>query len=64
MEECLDGVYEIIYFYNDGRIHVSTRKCILEARSGHLIMHEHLFIFRKPKPGENLSRIKFSSGLL
>jgi DNA modification methylase len=30
----------------------------------YLIMHEHLFVFRKPKPGENLSRIKFSSGLL
>lgn len=30
----------------------------------YLIMHEHLFVFRKPKPGEDLSRIKFSSGLL
>lgn len=27
----------------------------------YLIMHEHLFIFRKPKPTEDLSRIKFSS---
>src|SRR4030042_2475462 len=27
----------------------------------YLIMHEHLFIFRKPKPNENFSRIKYSS---
>jgi len=27
----------------------------------YLIMHEHLFIFRKPKPTENLSRIKYSA---
>ncbi|MBN1538480.1 MAG: hypothetical protein JW908_17220 [Anaerolineales bacterium] len=27
----------------------------------YLIMHEHLFIFRKPKIGENLSKIKYSS---
>ncbi len=27
----------------------------------YLIMHEHLFVFRKPKPTENLSRIKYSS---
>jgi len=27
----------------------------------YLIMHEHLFVFRKPKPGEDLSRIKYSS---
>jgi DNA methylase. len=26
----------------------------------YLIMHEHLFVFRKPAPDENLSRIKFS----
>lgn len=29
----------------------------------YLIMHEHLFVFRKPKPHENLSRIKFSTSL-
>ncbi|MFC1676999.1 TRM11 family SAM-dependent methyltransferase [Planctomycetota bacterium] len=27
----------------------------------YLIMHEHLFVFRKPMPDENLSRIKYSS---
>ena len=27
----------------------------------YLIMHEHLFVFRKPKPAENLSHIKYSS---
>ena len=26
----------------------------------YLIMHEHLFVFRKPKDGEDLSRVKFS----
>lgn len=26
----------------------------------YLIMHEHLFVFRKPKDGEDLSRIRFS----
>ncbi len=26
----------------------------------YLIMHEHLFVFRKPKPGEDLSRIRYS----
>jgi DNA modification methylase len=26
----------------------------------YLIMHEHLFVFRKPNPGEDLSRLKFS----
>lgn len=26
----------------------------------YLIMHEHLFVFRKPIPGEDLSRIKYS----
>jgi DNA modification methylase len=26
----------------------------------YLIMHEHIFVFRKPKPAENLSRIKYS----
>ncbi|MHB1686379.1 MAG: TRM11 family SAM-dependent methyltransferase [Ignavibacteriaceae bacterium] len=27
----------------------------------YLIMHEHLFVFRKPKKDENISRIKYSS---
>jgi len=27
----------------------------------YLIMHEHLFVFRKTKPGENLSRIRYST---
>ena len=27
----------------------------------YLIMHEHLFIFRKPTPGEDLSRIRYST---
>lgn len=27
----------------------------------YLIMHEHLFVFRKPKPAEDLSRIKYST---
>lgn len=27
----------------------------------YLIMHEHLFIFRKPVPGENLTRIQYST---
>ncbi|MHA1399441.1 MAG: DNA methyltransferase [Candidatus Heimdallarchaeaceae archaeon] len=29
----------------------------------HLIMHEHLYIFRKPEKGENLSKYKYSSNL-
>ena len=29
----------------------------------YLIMHEHLFVFRKPKPAEDLSRIKYSTFL-
>jgi DNA modification methylase len=29
----------------------------------YLIMHEHLFVFRKPTPNENLSRLKYSSAL-
>ena len=27
----------------------------------YLIMHEHLFVFRRPTPGENLSQIRYSS---
>ena len=26
----------------------------------YLIMHEHLYVFRKPAPNENLTRIKYS----
>jgi len=26
----------------------------------YLIMHEHLFVFRKPRPGEDLSRVRYS----
>lgn len=29
----------------------------------YLIMHEHLFVFRKPAPGENLGRIRYSCGV-
>ena len=29
----------------------------------YLIMHEHLFVFRKPQKGEDLSRIRYSMGL-
>ena len=34
-----------------------------KAKQGgfYLIMHEHLFVFRKPKPGEDLSRIRYST---
>jgi len=36
-----------------------------KARQGgfYLIMHEHLFVFRKPKAGEDLSRIRYSRTL-
>ncbi len=27
----------------------------------YLIMHEHLFVFRKPKPGERLQRLRDST---
>lgn len=29
----------------------------------YLIMHEHLFVFRKPRPGEDLGRIRYSAAL-
>jgi len=32
----------------------------VEKYNFHLIMHEHLFVFRKPKEGEDLSRIRYS----
>lgn len=28
----------------------------------YLIMHEHLFVFRKPRPGEDLTRLRDSAG--
>ncbi|MGB4197983.1 MAG: hypothetical protein WBJ82_02645 [Tepidanaerobacteraceae bacterium] len=28
-----------------------------------LIMHEHLLVFRKPKKGEDLSKVRYSMGL-
>ncbi|SHM35618.1 DNA methylase [Caldanaerovirga acetigignens] len=34
-----------------------------EKYNFYMIMHEHLFIFRKPKKDENLYRIKYSTGL-
>ncbi len=34
-----------------------------KAQKFYLIMHEHLFVFRKPTPSENLSRLKYSSAL-
>jgi DNA modification methylase len=36
----------------------------VEKFNFYMIMHEHLFIFRKPKRGENLNRIKYSTSLL
>ncbi|MDN5331255.1 MAG: hypothetical protein PWP45_480 [Tepidanaerobacteraceae bacterium] len=35
----------------------------VEKYNFYMIMHEHLFIFRKPKKDENLYRIKYSTGL-
>jgi hypothetical protein len=29
----------------------------------YLIMHEHLFVFRKPKEAEDLSRLRYSRGI-
>ena len=29
----------------------------------YLIMHEHLFVFRKPKVGEDLGRLKYSRAI-
>ncbi|AMW33268.1 methyltransferase domain-containing protein [Fervidobacterium islandicum] len=34
----------------------------VQEHNFYLIMHEHLFVFRKPAQDENLSRIKYSSG--
>ncbi|GAQ24361.1 TRM11 family SAM-dependent methyltransferase [Tepidanaerobacter syntrophicus] len=35
----------------------------VEKYNFYLIMHEHLFVFRKPKKGEDLSRVRYSMGL-
>lgn len=35
----------------------------VEKYNFYMIMHEHLFVFRKPKKDENLNRIKYSTGL-
>ena len=35
----------------------------VEKYNFYMIMHEHLFIFRKPKKDENLNKIKYSTGL-
>ena len=35
----------------------------VEKYNFYLIMHEHLFVFRKPKKDEDLSRIRYSMGL-
>jgi len=41
-----------------------TQRWRAKARQGgfYLIMHEHLFVFRKPKENEDLSRIRYSCG--
>lgn len=35
----------------------------VEKYNFYMIMHEHLFIFRKPKKGEDLSRVRYSMGM-
>ncbi|WP_286680545.1 Dam family site-specific DNA-(adenine-N6)-methyltransferase [Tepidanaerobacter sp. EBM-49] len=35
----------------------------VEKYNFYLIMHEHLFVFRKPKKGEDLSRVRYSMGM-
>ena len=41
----------------------STERWRAKAKrdSFYLIMHEHLFVFRKPKENEDLSRVKYST---
>ena len=34
-----------------------------QAGKFYLIMHEHLFVFRKPAAGEDLSRIRYSGAI-
>lgn len=43
----------------------TTERWRLKARRDrfYLIMHEHLFVFRKPTPGENLSRLQWSRSI-
>jgi hypothetical protein len=40
----------------------TTERWRPKAQSGkfYLIMHEHLFVFRKPKAGEDLARLRYS----
>jgi len=42
----------------------STSYWKFQKRDFYLIMHEHLFIFRKPKEGENVQKIKYSTDFL
>lgn len=52
-EEIIKGQYNCIY---------STRWETSAKHYGfYLIMHEHLFVFRKPSPNEDLSRIRWST---
>jgi DNA modification methylase len=43
----------------------STERWRKKAREGkfYLIMHEHLFVFRKPRAGEELARLKYSRAI-
>lgn len=38
----------------------SSWKQKAEEYNFYLIMHEHLFVFRKPKQGEDVNRIRYS----
>ena len=42
-----------------------TARWTAKAKAGgfYLIMHEHLFVFRKPKAGEDLSRVRWSRAI-
>jgi hypothetical protein len=44
-----------------GKTHVSRRQEKARRDKFYLIMHEHLFVFRKPTAGEDLGRIKYST---
>lgn len=37
-------------------------KSLIEKYNFLMIMHEHMFVFRKPVKGENLKRIRYSMG--
>jgi hypothetical protein len=43
----------------------STGRWRAKAKAGkfYLIMHEHLFVFRKPKEGEDIARLKYTDPL-